>query len=74
MCGDHSKHDGSHRGLPGVLGGYYCGCQGDCAERHAAAMERIFGPMREVLAKKQSGGHLMTNHRAALPSLTSDGG
>lgn len=28
--GDHDKHDGKHRGLPGLIGGTYCPCPGDC--------------------------------------------
>jgi hypothetical protein len=54
MNGDHSKHSGAHRGRRSVLGGYHCGCQGDCAERHAEAVERLFGPIRDALAKAEA--------------------
>ena len=49
MSGDHSGHDGKHHGLPGLIGGSICVCQGDCAERFTVRMERIFGPIRDAL-------------------------
>jgi WhiB family transcriptional regulator, redox-sensing transcriptional regulator len=33
QAGDHARHDSSHHGPPGVLGGHQCGCQGNCRPR-----------------------------------------
>lgn len=41
MAGDHERHDGRHSGPSGLIGGTYCGCTGDCAERFAAFRDQF---------------------------------
>lgn len=36
LMGDHSRHDRDHGIREGLIGGSYCACTGDCAERFAA--------------------------------------
>jgi hypothetical protein len=31
--GNHDQHDRDHGILPGLIGGTYCACTGDCAQR-----------------------------------------
>lgn len=33
--GNHTHHDRDHGTIPGLLGGTYCACTGDCATRAA---------------------------------------
>jgi hypothetical protein len=36
LMGDHSRHDRDYGIREGLIGGAYCACTGDCAERFAA--------------------------------------
>lgn len=46
--GKHERHNPSHGTIPGVIGGTWCDCPGDCAQRADANAEAflraIFGP------------------------------
>lgn len=46
MRGKHEQHNRSEGLRPGLLGGTYCGCSGDCAERFDRAAERFMGWVR----------------------------
>lgn len=39
--GSHDRHDRAHGLRPGLIGGTYCDCTGDCAERFKAKGERF---------------------------------
>jgi len=41
MAGDHTRHDRDHGIREGVIGGTYCDCSGDCAERAEARGEEL---------------------------------
>lgn len=49
--GDHDKHDADYGIVPGLIGGTYCDCKGDCGERlpcftvDAAARDHYFPPI-----------------------------
>ena len=46
MRGEHDRHNRYHGTRPGLIGGAYCGCKGDCAERFAEAGRRFWGWVR----------------------------
>ena len=46
MRGKHEQHNRSEGLRPGLLGGTYCGCSGDCAERFDRAAEWFMGWVR----------------------------
>ena len=33
MSGNHAQHDQDHGIIPGVIGGTYCPCKGECEEK-----------------------------------------
>lgn len=41
MAGDHTQHDTNWGITPGLIGGTYCGCPGDCEERAHQRSEAI---------------------------------
>jgi hypothetical protein len=41
--GAHHRHNPDEGVMPGLIGGFYCNCTGDCADRFAAALERTRG-------------------------------
>lgn len=38
-AGNHTRHDRDWNLRPGLIGGAFCDCPGDCAERSAAAFQ-----------------------------------
>jgi hypothetical protein len=43
MVGAHDRHDPNEGRTDGLIGGYYCGCTGDCAARFAVALDQLRG-------------------------------
>lgn len=41
LWGDHERHDPQHGIVEGLLGGEYCACTGDCAERAQVRAESV---------------------------------
>lgn len=39
--GDHTKHDPAHGLRPGLIGGSYCACTGDCAAKFEAMAQKL---------------------------------
>lgn len=79
IAGDHNGHDAAHGTRKGLIGGNYCACTGDCAERAAAAFAKAFPvtasdarPPSDVCACRTPGEtHSPTIH-ARPPSDTGD--
>lgn len=50
VLGNHDEHDPSWGLRPGLIGGWYCACTGDCKERFDAMAVRLlteFGMLPE---------------------------
>lgn len=43
--GNHAQHERDHGIKPGVIGGTYCACSGDCADRARALASQLFNPL-----------------------------
>lgn len=43
VMGEHEKHHRDWNITPGLIGGAYCGCEGDCAKRSKEAFDRWWG-------------------------------
>lgn len=50
MSGNHEGHVQDWGLRPGLIGGSYCGCRGDCKERAEQAYKRLMAPIEEVQA------------------------
>lgn len=57
VTGDHDGHDANWGITPGLIGGSYCGCEGDCAER-VKAREEDFQKWFDEYTSMPSGGPL----------------
>ncbi len=62
MTGNHGGHVRDWNIIQGIIGGSYCPCTGDCAERAAAAFEA--SPFAQAFAQVQNHpeGRRVTGH------------
>jgi hypothetical protein len=47
FSGNHSDHDRDHGIQPGLIGGTYCPCEGDCGEASDNRVTRLLNRLAE---------------------------